>query len=379
MKRHSALLTRRGFLSAFLTSMGAGALSLWLPDDHKRRDATLDGFFLSACDGPDGRHFITACNRNGREQFRLEVPQRMHGIALNPGRPQQAVFFARRPGTDIYSVDLRSGTVMQKLLSRPGRHFCGHGCFSTDGQYLFVSENDHARNRGVISVRDAATLAVLDEWPSHGRDPHEIRLLGKGTLVVANGGILTSPDRPGANLAPEAMQPSLVYLDTADGKIRGEFRLPDLQLSIRHIDVNDEGLVAIALQYEGAASDKPLLASHAGEDKLRLFAADACDWRRLNRYTGSIAFAGGNSPIAAVSSPRGNCLGFWDMAEQRMLAQHYIRDVCGIGYDARHRSFVASTGEGVVHRFDAEGRMMAGGRLIVMPETRWDNHLILTT
>lgn len=312
----------------------------------------------------------------GGLRFVLETPRRMHAAALNPVRPQQLVFFARRPGTAIYGIDPRSGTVAHSLASRPGRHFCGHGCFSPDGRYLYAGENDYIRNEGVVSVRDAASLEILEEWRSHGPDPHEIRLLDGGrTLAVANGGILTSPDRPGVNLDPEGMRPSLVYLDTADGKMRGDFRLRDRRLSIRHIDVNDNGLVAIALQYEGPAQNRvPLLASHAGEDALQLFADEACDWRRLNHYTGSVKFAGGD--IAAVSSPRGNCLSFWNMKERTLLARHYIHDVCGIAYDGPRRNFVATTGGGVIQRFDAAGRHGEGP--VTIGRIRWDNHLLST-
>lgn len=312
----------------------------------------------------------------GGLRFILKTPQRMHAAALNPVSPQQLVFFARRPGTEISGIDLRSGRVIQRSASRPGRHFCGHGCFSPDGRYLYAAENDYIRNEGVISVRDAASLSALAEWRSHGPDPHEMRLLDGGrTLVVANGGILTSPDRPGVNLDPEGMRPSLVYLDTADGKMRGDFRLRDRRLSIRHIDVNDKGLVAIALQYEGPAENRvPLLASHAGEDALQLFADEACDWRRLNHYTGSVKFAGGD--IAAVSSPRGNSLSFWNMRQQTLLARHYIHDVCGIAYDGLRRSFVATSGGGVIQRFDAAGRSAGGS--VTTARTRWDNHLLWT-
>ncbi len=38
-------------------------------------------------------------------------------------------------------------------------------------------------------------------------------------MALANGGILTHPDRPGINLDPVAMQASLVYLDTANVKM----------------------------------------------------------------------------------------------------------------------------------------------------------------
>jgi hypothetical protein len=363
-------LSRRNFLG----TLGTGALVLSLPGEAPRTSAR-GGLLLAACDSADGGHFIAGFDSTGRRQFMLAVPQRMHGIALNPVTSRQGVFFARRPGTEIYGIDLESGTIERSQSSPSGRHFCGHGCFTADGRYLYASENDYIRNQGIISVRDAATLRVLDEWQSGGMDPHEIRLFDNDrTLAVANGGILTHPARPGINLDPTRMQPSLVYLDTANGKMRDKFQLHDRQLSIRHIDINDKGLVVIALQYEGSKQDPmPLLASHAGEAALQLFAAEACDWRRMNRYTGSVKFAG-NGSIAAVSSPRGNCLGFWNIEKQEMLTQHYIHDVCGIGYDRQHQNFAVTSGSGAIYRFDIECRTV--DRPLRLPGIHWDNHLL---
>ncbi|HEY3488393.1 MAG TPA: DUF1513 domain-containing protein [Gammaproteobacteria bacterium] len=369
----SKAVTRRRFFK----TLGAGALVLCVPGFDWDTDAVSHDYLLSACDDVGGRHFITGFSTDGRARFSLEVPQRMHGMAFNPGAPMQAVFFARRPGTDIYGVDLKQGSLLQRLASPPGRHFCGHGCFSADGRYLFTSETDYANNRGIVSVRDGATLALLDEFPSHGLDPHEIRLLPDSrTLVVANGGILTHPDRPGVNLDPQAMQPSLVYLDTASGNLLDEFRLAERQLSIRHIDVNVAGVVAVSLQYEGEKSGAiPLLASHAGESSLQLFAEEACDWRRWNYYTGSVKF-NPEGKVAAVSSPRGNCLAFWDIQQKKMLTIHPIYDVCGIAYDARRRHFIVTTGAGGVHFFDNSGDEIPGPRISGLTDVRWDNHLL---
>ncbi len=91
----------------------------------------------------------------------------------------------------------------------------------------------------MIGVRDATGgYKQIGEFPAHGMEPHDIALLSDGrTMVIANGGIRTHPDRGADELNLADMQPSLVYVDVATGDLLEEHRLaPALhQLSIRHL------------------------------------------------------------------------------------------------------------------------------------------------
>ena len=91
----------------------------------------------------------------------------------------------------------------------------------------------------LIGVRDATDgYKQIGEFRAHGIEPHDIALLPDGrTLVVANGGIRTHPDRGGEELNLASMRPSLVYVDVQTGDLLEEHRLaPALhQLSIRHL------------------------------------------------------------------------------------------------------------------------------------------------
>ena len=124
---------------------------------------------------------------------------------------------------------------------KPERHFFGHGVFSADGRLLYTTENDYERAAGMIGVRDATDgYKQIGEFPAHGLEPHDIALLADGrTMVIANGGIQTHPDRGDDELNLPDMQPSLVYVDVATGDLLEEHRLaPALhQLSIRHLAI----------------------------------------------------------------------------------------------------------------------------------------------
>jgi hypothetical protein len=136
----------------------------------------------------------------------------------------------------------------------------------------------------MIGIRDAEDgYRQIGEFASQGEGPHELVLMPDGgTVAVANGGIRTHPDNDRAILNLDTMQPSLAYLDLASGGLRDAFGLaPRLhQLSIRHLAVNRDGEVALAMQYEGSKRDRvPLVGIHGA-------ATFACSRRRPRSNAG---------------------------------------------------------------------------------------------
>ena len=264
--------------------------------------------------------------------FDLPLPGRGHGAAFRPTAPQ-CVVFARRPGTFAVVIDIDRGEALRRIDAAAGRHFYGHGAFSPDGRYLFTTENDFETGRGMVGIRDAEDgYRQIGEFASQGIGPHELVLMPDGgTLAVANGGIRTHPDNDRAMLNLDTMQPSLAYLDLASGRLRDAFGLaPRLhRLSIRHLAVNADGLVAMAMQYEGSKRDRvPLVGVHDGGD-IRLLEAPPEIERRMRHYAGSIAFDQ-SGRLIAVSCPRGNLITFWDARTGRLIDQVEIADGCGV-------------------------------------------------
>lgn len=139
--------------------------------------------------------------------------------------------------------------------------------------------------------------------PSHGIEPHDIRMLTDGhTLVVANGGIITHPDSGRARLNLERMDSSLVYLDSRDGGLLGQWRLPARWklLSMRHFTVNDQGDVAIGMQYQDDDTTAPIIALHRFGQPIRLLDLPA----PCPPLCAIIAAASPCPPMAAISPPR---------------------------------------------------------------------------
>ncbi|RYY87243.1 MAG: DUF1513 domain-containing protein, partial [Comamonadaceae bacterium] len=246
----------------------------------------------------------------------LDVPTRAHGLlwepaSVAPATPASLLAVARRPGDWMVRWSPATGATQWAWIE-PDRAFNGHVIASGDGR-LFTTETDLATGAGLVGVRDAISLEKLSEWRTGGMDPHELLLDADGSLLVANGGIPTLPESGRLKIGLDRMDASLARLDTTSGALRGQWRLEDRRLSLRHIAWSTDGghrVLGIALQAEhddaARKREAPVLALFDGS-ALRL--ADAP--RPLSGYGGDIAFAGGRF---AVSCPRADGVALFDAA-----------------------------------------------------------------
>ncbi|MBP6901415.1 MAG: DUF1513 domain-containing protein [Burkholderiaceae bacterium] len=196
------------------------------------------------------------------------LPGRAHGLlALADGG---FVVCANRPGRWLARFDGhgRLQTLLALDAERPARTLNGHLEADADGRWLFSTETDVRSGEGWISVRDAATLRRVAQWPSQGIDPHQLLLDAEGGLLVAHGGI--ARDAQGRKRAGEPLLASLQRLDARNGRELGRWTLADAELSIRHMawgQAPDGGAgpwLGLALQAEHGQvqrrQDAPLLA-----------------------------------------------------------------------------------------------------------------------
>ncbi len=327
---------------------------------------------LSCRSDRKGRHYACVFDGRGRVLLDQPLPGRGHAIALNPTGTLAAVF-ARRPGTFIVMLDLIRLRMTTQIDAISDRHFYGHGVFTADGRRLLATENAFDSDKGRIGIYDVHDgHRRLGELDSHGIGPHQLHLLNDGrTLVVANGGIRTHPDLPRVKLNLHDMQPNLSYLDSENGRLLSQHQPPIHwhQLSIRHIDVAADDLVAIAMQYEGPPDRRPpLVALHRRGGEMRLLEAPEQIQRRMRNYCGSISFTDGNQGFA-VSSPRGNLVTLWDRSGR--FVDHFEQpDVCGIASNTGITWY--SDGTGGLRRSNGD----LGTSTYPLDDNRWDNHLI---
>jgi hypothetical protein len=364
-------IDRRSFLAALTAALG-------LPSAATGRESTVR--FLSAQATIDGDFAVAALDAAGDMLFQLPLPDRAHAVALRPGS-DEAVVFARRPGSFAVVFDTVDGASMMQLDSGEGRHYFGHGVFSVDGRWLFSTENDIAGGQGVVGIRDARNgYRRLREFPTYGTGPHDLAWLVDGTtLVVANGGILTKPETGRAKLNRATMAPLLAYIDARHGRLLREFRLaPELnQLSIRHLALAGDDTVAIGMQFEGDTDALvPLVGVQRGSDEITLLSAPDAALRKMNNYCGDICLDCSGRTVAA-SSPRGNTICFWDLASTQFLGAVELTDACGLAPLPDPDRFLITSGTGALYRVD--GRRIRVETLVsdIDADGRWDNHVTI--
>jgi uncharacterized protein len=224
----------------------------------------------------DGRSERTRCigvwsvaGARAEVRARLVVPTRAHGITRLPTGELLSV--ARRPGLWMRRWTAE-GALRHEAWAEPGRQFNGHVLPSADGRVLFSTEQSNEDGAGCVALRDPLTLALRDEWPSGGTDPHQLLRVGD-TLFVANGGVPTRPETGRAKQSLPSMDSSLIAIDLRRGRRSGCWRLPDARLSMRHLAWHAPSrTLGIALQAEHDDADEraraPLLALFDG-DRLR--------------------------------------------------------------------------------------------------------------
>ncbi|WP_300298027.1 DUF1513 domain-containing protein [Ferrovibrio sp.] len=366
----TAIVSRR-------TAIGLLATSALLPAGIAR--AATGRLYLNAY-GSRGGFGVAGFDAAGQIRYSLTLPGRGHGFARSR---DVAVAFSRRPGDYAVVFAVRDGIELHRIAATGDRSFCGHGAFTPDGRLLFATEAVGSTGEGVLGIYDAAqAYRRIGEYPTHGLDPHEIRLMPDGrTLVVANGGILMLAGMPRLKLNIPDMNPSLVYLDSATGRLIRQVR-PDhelRQLSIRHIAIDRHGRVAIAMQYEGPETDQvPLVAWHGGPEErtgLRFLPIPPEQRAGLRQYCGSAAMDDGGR-LLAVTSPRGNRMVLWDMDQQHYLAAAGMSDVCGVAAQADSAGFLVSNGLGRIASWQHGLKVAA---LQSSTGWKWDNHMLAVT
>lgn len=372
-------ISRRQLMLGAMAGYGAAPLSALAAPGG--RNGTNKGLYFNAYGDGDGGFGLAALAPAGDMVWELALPARGHAATIRP-HSDEVVQFARRPGQYAVVADIAAGKQINRIENVPGRRFNGHGSFGPDGRMLYATENDFAGERGVIGIYDAGNAyRRIGEFSAHGVGPHEIvSLSDRHVLAIANGGIQTHPEMPRLKLNVQNMTPSLVYIDAQNGQLLQKVQLPPSlhQLSIRHLAAGRGDVVAIAMQYEGAAGDPvPLVAMHRrGGRHMQLLDLPEKLRRRMKQYCGSVCFDR-SGRIFAVSAPRGNLVTFWDAEQGAFMRAITLADGCAIAPDGAAGVFLVAGGAGDLVRVHA----VSGTVEPLLPRNRpmtrhWDNHML---
>lgn len=342
---------------------------------------TASSLMMSACSDLKRNHYAAVASSAGELLAKVSLPERAHQAAFSPlsGR---AVYIARRPGRHLYIVDWRKQALVEMRAAEPNQHFFGHAVFSADGSKLYTTENvyvpgDLSSGEGVIVIRDAESLEVIGRFASGGIGPHQLQWAGSKQsplLAVANGGILTHPERPREKLNLDAMTSNL-SLFTSEGELVATESLENKSASIRHLDVGARGQILFATQVQDRSESESLIyLRQRDEVGLKAIPMSQALLQKTDNYAASVCMHDGLER-GVVTFPRGNSVAFVDTRACEIIKVVRRRDAAGVcQYDAN--SFAISQGNGAIHRYSVDGDY--SGQVMKAKSLRWDNHLTAT-
>ncbi len=329
--------------------------------------------FLACARLPDGRHVLARMDRSGATRRSWDLPDRGHAMAVAPDRAR-VVVIARRPGTYGLAIDLSGATDPVAFEAPEGRHFEGHGAFSPDGRRVYIAENAYEEDgRSAVGIYDAtAGFARVGEFSGGGIGVHELILSADGrSILVANGGVRTHPDFPRLELEPDAMEPSIVFLDAGTGDETARFDAPPSlrRLSLRHLALDATGAIWIGAQWRGSvADDVPMIARVSRDRGLTYVPLDGDSRRGFKGYIGSAA-ADPTGRYIAFSSPVGGQVTLVDTVTETAVGEARLPDGCGVAPFA-DRTILVTSGLGAVETLaPGVARPLATSRIA------WDNHM----
>ena len=314
------MLSRRGFVAALAAA--AAPVPGWASAGHP--------VALSAARQADDSFVLAGLRADGRLAFTLPLPARGHAGAAHP-QAAEAVVIARRPGTFALVIDCATGDLRRTLTAPDGRHFYGHGAFTSDGNLLFTTENEIATGEGRIGVWDRRLgYQRIDEFASGGIGPHEIIRLPDGDFAIANGGIRTHPDTGREKLNLDTMRPNLSIVSPG-GALRQSVPANAPHNSLRHIAADASGRVIVGYQWQGDPFAAPPLVAVFENGMLTDLETDPVQARRLKAYVGSVSTHRGG---AVISSPVGGQVQAFGSDGTLSFAAS-ARDVCGLCASAK--------------------------------------------
>lgn len=225
-----------------------------------------------------------------------------HSVAVDP-RDRARICVFEKIGPGAAEIDLHTLTVTRPITTSPDRLFYGHGAYSAGGDRLYATETYRKDKRGVIAVRDSASMDLDGEFPTFGESPHECRLIDDGAvMVVTNGGSAL-----GGRSAP-----NVCYIDIASERLLDKVELTNPRLNTGHLDIAADGsLVVVSAPRAGLAkTDTGGVSMRPNGSVMRSLAEPRALTAAMTGEALSVAIHN-ESGLVAVTHPDAGMLTFW--------------------------------------------------------------------
>lgn len=329
------------------------------------------------------KHGVIIVQPNKTDKYDIisdfSVPYEVHLATLFPNQ-KSILVCSRKPGASLLKYSI-AGKLEAELAPPANQHFEGHGVFSLDENFLYVTASDFELHDGRLLKLNSQDLSLIKEYSSGGTGPHELVWHSDQVIAIANTGVLTHPKSGREVLNLSSMQSNIVLFDSLQEQIIHQWQVPVQALSARHLDRMSNGDLIIGCQYQ-KKDQRPACVAFANIKQGLLFAEEQNDsfYWDMKGYTASIKSIP-NSSYAMITNPQGHLLTHWENTineslSSKLINQQEIEFNKGLKISRNGQKAWLSVGAGKLHSIDLLNTTASNRASSRIKENIWwGNHL----
>jgi hypothetical protein len=158
---------------------------------------------------------------------KINLKNEIHSVLYSKSRNLK-IFITKLEKVSFYQIG--DGELMPFYPGK-GNYFYGHGVIDERDGLLYTTQSKATSNRqdiyrrkeqGYLYAYSLADMKLVDRFPTYGRDPHDMKILGE-ELIVCNGGQFSN----------------VVFIDRLTKKLKASYSTAFQHISLRHIDIID--------------------------------------------------------------------------------------------------------------------------------------------
>lgn len=329
------VMNRRDFLKLSSSAYLAAQSMLLTGCTHKKfynpdQDIILGGGQFKK--HSETHHILAIANLHQKETQLVELDFLPHDILIDPKNKMRLLTF-EEDGINAAEIDLNSHIVSKALSTSGDRVFNGHGTFNRSGDLIFCTESNTNNHQGSVTVRDASTLKVLDQFSSYGLKPHQCQLTNnEQTLVVSNTGINNVKNSPA----------TIAYIDVQNKKLQEVVTLSKKTLNTGHFSITKDDSLVVASAPVANHKTGGVSIRHKQQPVVTMTQPEVI----INQLTGealSISIDERHN-IAAITHPNANLITFWSIDKAELVKAISVPNPRGISLSLSEKHYIVSYG-----------------------------------
>lgn len=264
----------------------------------------------------------------------IGLPFLPHAFVSHPNLPQR-VFAFEKWGRHLAEIDLKALAVVRVTQARPGVRFFGHGAHS--GEYIYATQMDDARGRGLVAVMDTANHKLVRELETQGAFPHDCQWLpGSDTLLVVNSRRTPVQTQNSANFS------SIVWLDVKTGRCEKQIFIKTREFGYAHLVRSAEDIVLLAGSYAVAGrGSQPLMSRLLPDGSVQAFdlAGFSLRGEALSLYLNE------TDKLVVATFPGSSRIQVWNYATGKFIRQIEAGEPRGLAYSTEAKKLLVSSAQ----------------------------------